>query len=152
MANTALSFSSSTITHDAFAPPISNIDSKCHTKKLKSSRTCLIGYSGFISREWFLIAWGRTHTHMHIYRLRRRKQPGLTKYIEKVIPRVYIPCAKCWQWKTLVVNYTENYLSKKYIGDLASFTTLLAKKRWRMFMMHRFSITLYTKIPRLSAG
>ena len=43
------------------APPINSIDSKCHTKKLKSSRTCLIGYSGFISLEWFLIAWERIH-------------------------------------------------------------------------------------------
>ena len=40
--------------------------------KLKSSRTCLIGYSGFISCEWFFIAWGtgthtrtRMHTHAH---------------------------------------------------------------------------------------
>ena len=40
------------------APPINNIDRKCHTKKLKGSRTCWIGYSDFISREWFLIAWG----------------------------------------------------------------------------------------------
>ena len=45
------------------APPISNIDSKSHIKKLKSSRTCLIGY---ISCEWLLIAWGHTHTHTHI--------------------------------------------------------------------------------------
>ena len=47
------------------APPIININSKCHIKKLKSSRTCLIGYLDFISREWFLIAWGadtRRHT------------------------------------------------------------------------------------------
>ena len=48
------------------APPINSIDRKCRTKKLKSSGTCLIGYSGFISREWFLIAWGvDTHTHAH---------------------------------------------------------------------------------------
>ena len=32
----------------AKATPISYIDSKCHIKKLKSIRTCLIGYSGFI--------------------------------------------------------------------------------------------------------
>ena len=31
--------------------PINNIDSKSHMKKLKSSRTFLIGYSGFISHE-----------------------------------------------------------------------------------------------------
>ena len=35
---------------------INSIDSKCCTKKLKSSKTYLIGYSGFISHEWFLIA------------------------------------------------------------------------------------------------
>ena len=34
------------------APSINNIDSKCLIRKLKSSRTCLIGYLGFISREW----------------------------------------------------------------------------------------------------
>ena len=50
------------------APPINSIDSKCRTKKLKSSRTCLIGYSGFISHEWFLIARGRTHTHIQTSR------------------------------------------------------------------------------------
>ena len=48
------------------ALPINSIDSKWYTKKLKSSRTCLIGYSGFISLEWFLIARGRTHTHTHL--------------------------------------------------------------------------------------
>ena len=32
-------------------PPINSIDSKCCTEKLKGSRTCLIGYSDFISRE-----------------------------------------------------------------------------------------------------
>ena len=40
---------------DAFltmAPPINNIDSKCHIKKLG---TYLIGYSDFISREWLFI-------------------------------------------------------------------------------------------------
>ena len=48
--------------------PIDNIDSKCHIKKLKSSRTCLIGYSGFISHEWFLMPWeGDTHTHTHTH-------------------------------------------------------------------------------------
>ena len=46
---------------------ISYINSKCHIKKLKSGRTYLIGYSGFISREWFLIAWGYTHTRMHAH-------------------------------------------------------------------------------------
>ena len=68
------------------APPINSIDGKCRTKKLKSSRTCLIGYSGFISREWFLIAWGRAHTETHtqthtdvrtISILRNQAWPGL---------------------------------------------------------------------------
>ena len=45
------------------APPINNIDSKCRTRKLKSSRICLIDYSGFILRKWFLITRGRAHTH-----------------------------------------------------------------------------------------
>ena len=51
------------------AMPISNITSKCSKKILKSSRTCLIGYSGFISREWLL---GQTLTHtinnLHTYK------------------------------------------------------------------------------------
>ena len=33
----------------------------------KSNRTCLIGYSGFISREWFLIADTHIHTHTHTH-------------------------------------------------------------------------------------
>ena len=53
MANTASPCSSSTVTHDV-------IDSKCHIKKLKSSRTCLIGYSGFISHSL-----GGGHTYVH---------------------------------------------------------------------------------------
>ena len=62
-------------------PPISNFDSKCHIKKLKSSKTCLIGYSGFISHEWFLIAWGadthtRTHTHTDFAYENNFKKPG----------------------------------------------------------------------------
>ena len=57
MTNTILPCSSLEVTHDALpaivtkAPPINSIDSKCHTEKLKGSRTCLIGYSDFISRE-----------------------------------------------------------------------------------------------------
>ena len=38
-----------------------------YAEMVKSSRTCLIGYAGFISREWFLIAWGWTHTHMYTH-------------------------------------------------------------------------------------
>ena len=45
------------------ATPISNTDSKCHIKKLKRSRTCLIGYSGFISCEWLFNSLGGGHTH-----------------------------------------------------------------------------------------
>ena len=54
MANTALLCSSSTVTNDGFitkATPIGYIDSKCNISKVISSRSCLIGYSGFISRE-----------------------------------------------------------------------------------------------------
>ena len=49
------------------ALPINSIDSKCRTEKLKDSRTCLIGYSDFISHEWLLIVRGQTHidTHTH---------------------------------------------------------------------------------------
>ena len=43
--------------------PIGYIDSKCHIKNLKSSKTCLIGYSGLISCQWLLMASGAdTHT------------------------------------------------------------------------------------------
>ena len=43
------------------------MDSKYHIKRLKSSRTCLLGYSGFIACEQFFIAWGvDTHTHAYI--------------------------------------------------------------------------------------
>ena len=64
------------------ATAITNIDSKCHIKKLKSSRTCLIGYSGFISHEWYLLlilSLGadtdtHTHTHTYAYQLPRQKQ------------------------------------------------------------------------------
>ena len=48
------------------AMSIGYIDSKYHIKKLKSSRTCLIGYSGFISRERFLIVDTHIHTHTDI--------------------------------------------------------------------------------------
>ena len=73
------------------APPISNIDDKCHIKKLKSSKTCLIGYSGFFSREWFLIAWGAdTHIHTDVRtktmsrnQVRRPSVPGLKMHLEK---------------------------------------------------------------------
>ena len=58
MANTALLCSTYLmIRFVTKATPINHIDSKCHIKKLKSSRTCLIGYSGFISHEQYLIAW-----------------------------------------------------------------------------------------------
>ena len=43
----------------------------------------MIGYSGFISREWFLIAWGQTHkTHIQMHKHtdfpneRNFKKPG----------------------------------------------------------------------------
>ena len=74
------------------APPINNINSKCYTEKLKGSKTCLIGYSDFISREQYLIAQVvDTHRHRHTntrtYRLPRQKQfqetrraPGLKNH------------------------------------------------------------------------
>ena len=58
MVNTALSCSSSTVTQFITkATAISYIDSKSHIKKLRR----LIDYSGFISREWFLIDREWTH-------------------------------------------------------------------------------------------
>ena len=74
------------------ALPISSIDSKWHIKKLKSNRTCLIGYSGFISHEWFLIAWGtdtytRAHTQTRIL-TSARKQFQETRYASAFSRRV----------------------------------------------------------------
>ena len=48
--------------------PINSIDSKCHTEKLKGSRTCLIDYSDFISSKLFLIAQGQTHTYIQTHK------------------------------------------------------------------------------------
>ena len=70
------------------APPNNSINSKWHTKKLKSSRTCLIGYSDFISHEWLLIARGWTHTQIdiHAHRLHRQKQFQETRSVpDKII-------------------------------------------------------------------
>ena len=71
----SITSSSLEVTHDTLrkAPPINSIDRKCRTEKLKGSRTCLIGYSDFISHEWFLITRGahtnrHTHRHTHTYR------------------------------------------------------------------------------------
>ena len=50
-----------------------SIASVIRIKKLKSSRICFIGYSGFISLERFLIDGGG-HTHMHTYRPPGQKQ------------------------------------------------------------------------------
>ena len=47
--------------------PINNIDSKCRIKKPESSIGYITGYSGFISHELFLLAWGRTHTRTHTH-------------------------------------------------------------------------------------
>ena len=69
------------------ATPIGYIDSKFDIKKQKISKTCLIGYLAFISREWFLIAYGvdthtHTHVHMHTYRHPHEnnfKKPGVRR-------------------------------------------------------------------------
>ena len=68
MANTALPCSSLALTQMRFitkATPISYIDSKCHIKKLKSSRTCLIGYSDFISSRMVFNSLRGKDTHTH---------------------------------------------------------------------------------------
>ena len=59
-----------------------------YISKLKSSRTCLIGYSGFISINWFFIAGGEgggghTHTHTYTYRCLHQsnfKKPGIVDW------------------------------------------------------------------------
>ena len=54
----------------------------------------MIGYLDFISREWFLIAWG-ADTHTHAYQLRGQKQfqetrmPGLIKVLLLIIMYIY---------------------------------------------------------------
>ena len=50
------------------AIPIGYIDRRA---KLKSSRTCLIGYLVFISCEWFFITWGHIHNDFPDKRKRR---------------------------------------------------------------------------------
>ena len=45
------------------ATPISYIDNKSHIEKLKSIWTCLIGYSDYISSEWFYSLGVGTHTN-----------------------------------------------------------------------------------------
>ena len=50
------------------ATPINNNNSRCHIKKPESTIAYITGYSGFISRELFLLAWeADTHTHTHTY-------------------------------------------------------------------------------------
>ena len=48
------------------------------SKRLKSSQTCLIGYSVFISHDWFFIAWWWTHRYTHT--LPGQKQFQETRY------------------------------------------------------------------------
>ena len=67
MANTALPSLAGTDSQRALllrqCPSVISIASVI-IKKLKSSRTFMIGFAGFISRGWLLTAWGRdTHTY-----------------------------------------------------------------------------------------
>ena len=52
------------------AMPINSND----RKKLKSSRTCLIGYSDFISREWLGDIHTQTNTHTNFLDVISRNQ------------------------------------------------------------------------------
>ena len=81
------------------APPINSIDSKCHTKKL---RTCSIGCSDFISHEWLLIAQGQTH-----------KQTRIPTSRTKAISR-----NQAWWFKVLVCLGTEKLMTKKSLCDV----------------------------------
>ena len=65
----ALPCSSLAVTHSLLSPVLSIIDRKCPIKKLKSSRTCLIGYSGFIHMNSL-----GADTHTCTYRLHGQKQ------------------------------------------------------------------------------
>ena len=74
MANTTLSCSFLTGIHSMLHSllrdhPINNIDTKCHIKKLKSSRTFLIGYLGLYAKYEpnFLTS---NHYYMHKFLLK----------------------------------------------------------------------------------
>ena len=85
MANTALPCSSLAVTLAMHfvtkAPPINSIDSKCHIKKLKSSRTYLIDYSDFISRDGF---------QTHACQTPRQKQFQETRHTPAFGQKIYI--------------------------------------------------------------
>ena len=62
------------------APPINNIDSKCNTKKLKSSRTCLIGYKiSFHVNGFYSLGRGHTNTHTDFPDKSNFKKPETTR-------------------------------------------------------------------------
>ena len=69
------------------ATPINNIDSRCCIKKPETNIAYITGYSGFISRELFLLAWGQIHTH--ILTSARKQFQKMFKSIN--YPKEYMP-------------------------------------------------------------
>ena len=64
--------------------PISIINSRCHIKKLKSSRICLHGYLGFISHEIVFNSLGvDTHTHTSSHMTMRNKTSWSTDHEQR---------------------------------------------------------------------
>ena len=103
---------------------INNIDGKCHIMKLKISRTCLTGYSGFISHEWFLIAWGADTPAC--------QPPGQKQFQEtRYVLETYMPygVAKCLKedqytglWLTVLQKQNNFILLLKKLYQLLSLT------------------------------
>ena len=77
----------------------------------------MIGYSGFISREWFLIAWGAdTHTHTNVFtkRISRNQarvghKPARAWFKNLAITRLYGMCGVTFALvKKLCSSYIDN--------------------------------------------
>ena len=118
-------------------PSIISIASVIIIKKLKASRTCLIGYSDFISHEWFLIAWRRTRTHMHtvptswikaisrnqVYawfkkRKRRRNSGKVWSHITyKQLDSCNFICGVKWLEDTTYINLAQWFSSYTQVGE-----------------------------------
>ena len=85
--------------------PINSIDSRCCIKKPESRITCITGYSGFISRELFLMAWGvDTHTHTHTHTHTNTHTDVHTKVISRNQTCTSHRPAHAW-----VKNYIDKY-------------------------------------------
>ena len=110
------------------AKPISYINSKCHIKTLKSSRTCLIGYLAFISHKWFLIAWGQTHPRTHTYQPPGQKQLDICLVKNRYIIHV----------RLIFISWSQlpHFLINIYSLDLYSIVALVEHKQCIFLRLH----------------